>query len=290
MVAFFFSVSGFLLFKKINNNEDCRIIIKTYAKRILILYLFWSAVLFCFRIPHIISLGIDFRKQLIYWIKYLRILLFIGEYQLWYLIGLLWILLLFYLFFKKNSLKLNIIAAVFFWILKFIIDRIDINNVDGIIAKVLYIYKLTGNTTRNGLFTGYLFFVIGCIVAKHYSKVVHYSQSILYSGLTAVGCTALWYISSFTACLLWAQIIVEPVLVLSLLIFGISLKLPFKTDMIGKYSSIVFLSHMLFVLIISALFPKHIAMQLVLLLVSVTAFSFVLERASRKIQYIKYIY
>ena len=113
VVPIFFLISGFFLYDNISSNLDKKnIIIKRYLKRIVVMYLIWETIMFTFRIPEIIKIGFNLKQQVIYWIKFFRVLVIIGDYQLWYLIGLVWAVLLFYALFRKNSLKACIMITV----------------------------------------------------------------------------------------------------------------------------------------------------------------------------------
>lgn len=292
IVAFFFSVSGFLLFKKIgkNNKDNKRIIIK-YARRILILYLFWTLTIFIFRIPDIIKTGFNFKEQLLYWAKYIRVVLFIGEYQLWYLIGLIWILILFYFLLKKDKLKWNLIVATTLWIIHFIIENINVNGNPDIIRKILIVYKLTGNTTRNGLLTGYIFFIIGCLIAKYERKIIElFNKQIIYYILATIGViiSILTFLVNRNS---YMDFFVEPIIVSIMLILSILINISKNTQVIGSYSSIVFLGHTFFILLCNRIIGSNsIYLQLIVILVIITVFAMALERISRKHSILKILY
>lgn len=292
IVAFFFSVSGFFLYKKINNdNKHNRTAIKKYFKRIVILYSFWSLVLFVFRIPEIYRIGLNFKGQLVYLAKYLRVILFIGEYQLWYLVGLLWILIVFAILLRKGKLRWNIIAAISFWITHFIIDNIHTIGNNCIGEKVLLLYKLTGNTTRNGLLTGYIFFILGCVIAKYEKEIKQWirksvARSVLLIASTVFLTSLYLFFSHY-----FVILIVEPIIVSLLLIIGIIFYFPAKTRLISDYSSIVFLGHMFFILIVlNTMSGINTFLQMAIVLLCVTLFTIVFERLSRKFIKIKNLF
>lgn len=292
MVSFFFAISGFLLYKKIESNiENKKIIVISYAKRILILYLFWSATLFVFRIKDIIKIGFDIKGQAIYWLKYFRILLFIGEYQLWYLIGLLWILAIFYLLLKNNKLKLNVIVAIILWIMNYALNSIQGKSDNIAIEKIIYVYKIMGNTTRNGLFTGFLFFVIGCLVAKYHNRITNWLRVRIITVVLVIASAVAWVIIISEISFHVSLFFIEPVLVFSLLVLSISFKKRFDTTRIGSYSSIVFLGHMFFVILICNIMNgNNIGVQFAIDIVCITIIAIVLERISRKNKKFKYLY
>ena len=173
VVPFFFVTSGFLLFNKINNNPDNKKnIVYGYCKRILQLYLVWSAIMFLFKIPEIINIGFDIERQFTWWIKYFRVLLLIGDYQLWFLLGLVWAIIIFYYLYSNNKLIKPIFLAIILWTIRIILDCNLFKALNSpALDKVVHFYYLFFGTTQNGIFVGFVFLVLGCVFAKYKVKI-----------------------------------------------------------------------------------------------------------------------
>lgn len=293
IVPFFFVTSGYLIFSKICNDEGNKNkIVFSYLKRILILYLVWQIIMIVFRIPEAIKIGTNFKEQLLYWGKYFRVFVLIGDYQLWYLIGLVWALLIFLLLYRKN-LMICVIAAVILWGIHILIDvHPDLLNSNIVTSKILYLYNLILGTPRNGLLTGFSFLIVGCLFAKYKKYFVPSIKKCLimliifilfFASLNILQINDYWTVAY----------LLMPVTVA--ILFALLITTPFfaKTRRIGNMSSLIYVSHMFFVLlclIIPLCGKLNILYQCIIVALVVTLFSIVIERLSSRIKILKYLY
>lgn len=159
-VPFFFLVSGFFLFGKLFSEperEARNALIVKWWKNILRLYLLWSLIFLPFAI---IGFAKDHLGPVKSIIVYLRNLVFIGEnflsWPLWYLLGMLWAGAIIW---AANKLRLPfwvlcllaVLLAVAPWLLKLENNELYLN-----------LFK----TTRNGLFIGYPFILLGGLIRR----------------------------------------------------------------------------------------------------------------------------
>lgn len=157
-VPFFFTVSGFLLFGKLFNEtnlEDRSLVIKKWWYKTLRLYLIWSLIFFPFAVIGLYHDNLSFFKSTA---LYLYNLLFIGEnylsWPLWYLLGLLWAGAIIWI---SNKLRLP------FWV--FCLIALVLFAMPRVFHFHEFYYKFF-KTTRNGLFIGFPFMVLGGFIRK----------------------------------------------------------------------------------------------------------------------------
>lgn len=160
-VPFFFTVSGFFLFGKIFKESDSIIrnnIIATWLKHTLRLYLIWSLIFLPYAIYGYYQDHTPFLKSTII---YIRDLLFVGEHYLswplWYLLGLLWSG---FLIFISNKLHIP------FWILCLIACFLFVGEKYIPLNRYSTYYYLFFKTTRNGIFLGFPFMVLGGLIRR----------------------------------------------------------------------------------------------------------------------------
>lgn len=294
VVPVFFLMSGFFLYNHISNNLDKKkIIIKKYLKRIVIMYLIWETIMFVFRIPNIIRIGINLKQQAIYWIKFFRVLILIGDYQLWYLIGLVWAVLIFYALFRNNSLKGCIVIAVLLWMLRIVLNVYYDSLVSSSFTKYLmHVFNIIFGTTRNGFFTGFPFLIAGCLFAKYQMKLL---TSRIKKKLVIIASIALvvlyvgskmnkYYLLSNTLLALTVAAVF-----LAILLF----KNSFNSKKYSDLSTIIYLSHMFFVILVSNIcFSTNInnGILFVIIIGITTIFSLIILRMSRRFWLIRKMY
>ena len=114
-VPFFFLSSGFLLAKKFIEpfeNEENENLLIGYLRRILKLYITWTAIYLPLAVYHFIYEGIHPIKAIL---LYIRGLIFVGEqynsWPLWYLLSTIYAILLVYSLYKKK-VKLRSIVVL----------------------------------------------------------------------------------------------------------------------------------------------------------------------------------
>lgn len=160
-VPFFFLVSGFFLFGKVfnePNNHNKEVVIISWLRKNLRLYLIWSLIFLPYAIYGYYQDQTPFLKATAI---YFRDLLFVGEHYLswplWYLLGLLWSGLIVY-FAQKYHIPFGILclaACALYFGKNFILH--------GTFAKYYY---LIFKTTRNGLFIGFPVMMLGGLIRR----------------------------------------------------------------------------------------------------------------------------
>ncbi len=168
-VPFFFVTSGFLFFRKIDlkrewNDYENRTKLKHYVVRLCKIYLIWTILYLPFNYLLAADNGISVMEIL----RYLRDFFFTGSYyHLWFLPALILAVYIVYLLLFFLGLQKTVWIGIVLYLLGMA------GNVYGdfilqlpVIGKVLDIYLKLFSTTRNGLFFGVLFVVIGAIFAK----------------------------------------------------------------------------------------------------------------------------
>ena len=283
-VPYYFVASAFFLFKdKLSKQRISR-----YIKRILGLYFFWTTTLLPFRIPDIINSGFDLKTNMIYFLKYVTIIIFIGEYQLWYLIGTIWALSMILILGKiqcGKKIMITITAAMFILMqlinLKLLPDNILING-------LLKIYWIIFGTTRNGIFVGFIYMSIGMYIGK-FKKLQKLDSNIL--NLMMVGVIVL-EIMVYNFCV-DIQSWFIPVIVIVLFLFSINIKTN-KVDGLEKiarsYSMLLYVSHMTILNTTLIICKFDVISECIIVLVATFVFSWIIFMLSKKIKWLKMVY
>lgn len=178
-VPLFFIASSFFLFKKLKNNMDTKIFGK-YLKRIIFLYIAWTIIY----IPLIIYKKYKY-GLILGIIMLIRDTIFDGSYvHLWYLQSLIVSSTIVFFYFKKNNNKK---ILLFMAIVLYVIGLLGqswfgflkpIKNVSPQVWQVLLLIKNIIVTTRNGIFFGLIFTLIGYYFATN-EKVITKKKNIL---------------------------------------------------------------------------------------------------------------
>lgn len=184
-VPFFFAASGFLTFSKLNSLTDeaeRTTYICKYAKRIIQMYLIWSAVYLFFVIYEWIKDGFSYMSIVIY----IRNFFFEGSYStIWFLPALLSATIIVYLLSKRFNLKTVFIIAVpfyFFGILG--------SSYFGITQKIPFLFNVFGiyytclKSVKNGLLFGFIFVALGACIAE-YEDNIKLKPSLCFLGFSA---------------------------------------------------------------------------------------------------------
>lgn len=162
-VPFFFVASGFFLWRKIDNAiyADKLQILKRWILRLVKLYVIWTLIYLPFTIYGYVVDGLSSLKALL---VFVRNFLFVGEnmysWPLWYLLAMITAGVIMYFMvywrFKKNYIYAFALLALLLGII--------IDNTKGTSDLSLLYFKLF-HTTRNGLFVGLPYLIIGAIIA-----------------------------------------------------------------------------------------------------------------------------
>lgn len=178
-VPFFFISSGYFVANKITDFSK----ILTYCKRILILYIIYTALY----LPQIIYGWIKSdRNIIINIVAFIRNAFLIGSYtQLWFFVGILVATIILYLSigkFKFSDKKLILVSSTLYAI-GVLGDAYKNLLLDiPILGNIMTWYYRVFETTRNGLFFGFLFLSIGYLIHKHQKQIKN--KSNIYIALT----------------------------------------------------------------------------------------------------------
>lgn len=251
-VPFFFMSSGFLLFGNPEARSPLSPPVKKYVKRILFMYLMWSAVYFPFTVLEMsFSGGAD--KALGIFLGYIKNMIFSAGYGfLWYLpaTAVAVLLMSFFLSKKVNTAGITALASVLYFIGLlgqdlFVLIR-PLSEYEGFWTVLSKFYGVIG-TTRNGVFEGFLFVAAGTLLArrkkKHEAKksFVLFCLSLLLltaeSALASLFDTRLEY-DMYIMLVPCAYFLFETAL-------GIGVKCPKLCRLFRSYSSAIYFTHML---------------------------------------------
>lgn len=168
-VPFFFVTSGFLLYRKLTAKDLGTERIKQYLKRLLRLYLIWSAIYLPLSIREFAKNELDWKKSCII---YVRDFIFKGSYgQLWYLPALIFaVLLVSFLLIKKVSPKAILSISACFYVIGLLFQSwygliYPLKSVMPWLWKVFRVVSFVVPTTRNGLFDAFFFVSLGMCFA-----------------------------------------------------------------------------------------------------------------------------
>ena len=167
-VPFFFTTSGFLIWNKLWNSsrEDQLQRVYKWMKKSFRLYLVWTLIYLPFTIYGFYSEGTNLKDALAIFI---RNVVFVGEnyysWQLWYLLGMLVAsVLLFAMLKSKLKMKTMIWVAVALAICGATLNYFMENN---LCVDVCNLYSKIFKSTRNGIFQGFPYIMIGVSVAQY---------------------------------------------------------------------------------------------------------------------------
>ena len=167
-VPFFFISSGFLLFSKMDEGRLNAAAVKAYIKRILKLYIIWSAVYFPFMLLDIFKAGDGALKVLAGWAK--NMVFSAGYGFLWYLPATVVAVAAVSLLIKREVSINKIIAAGFVLYVAGLFGQSYFGLINMIpfpefIRRAAAAFLDFTVTTRNGVFEGFLFVALGARLA-----------------------------------------------------------------------------------------------------------------------------
>lgn len=159
-VPFFFLASGFFLFGKLFKAPDYQKktdVVASWWKKTLRLYLLWSLIFLPFAIIGFANDHLSLAKSIA---AYLRNLVLVGEnylsWPLWYLLGLLWAGFIIWL---AGKMRLPLWSLCVLAVFLFLLPRMMHLEENGFYLRLF-------KTTRNGLFVGFPFMVLGGLVQR----------------------------------------------------------------------------------------------------------------------------
>ena len=163
VVPYFFIVSGFFFARKIDFRVPMQTdihFLKGFLKKIVLIYLIWSAIFLPFQWLDWLQRGDDME----YWVTYVHEFFFKGSYYpLWYLTGLMVATALAYLLFKwLKPWMVIVITGILFVIGASMNAYYHVFRFDGLFEGYYDIFL----TTRNGVFFGSFYVSIGMVLSK----------------------------------------------------------------------------------------------------------------------------
>lgn len=246
-VPFFFITAGYFFFShlEILDSVDMkRNYTEKYILKTIKIYAIWSIAL----IPSRVILSTD--SMLLFLIKWLRVFLFIGDAQLWYLNALI-VGLVLVLFLKKiglNDRSIMLASIVLFLLGLCVQKQLDIMEPSAYSGILRIYYLIFGKTVKNGLFVGIFYCMIGKLISK--------SQCNMKRENIYVICLFIVYAMSIYKHFQWHSLLLP---ILSLLVFdsirNTHIKLGEKSKWYRSMSTLMFLSHYIFVQMFVC-FPK----------------------------------
>ena len=285
-VPLFFIISGFIFFS--NKNLD----IKKYSLRICMLYLLWSIVylplnLF-FRIPFF-TLCQNFFFSGFY-------------YHLWFLPSVIFAVFFIYLL-RNISVKYLFIFTFFLFLLALFSDSYSYISPFWL-NKFYGYYNNIFVTTRNGLFLGSIFVLIGKIFADNvdhfitcmggginYLYIIGMLVSLLFLLLEGI---ILQSINTYQ--IINVLFFTLPAVFFIFMLTFTSLRDIAYSTLVRKMSTVIYCAHPIFIIIVR-LFTKNVLninsfYALLLLFIMVTSFAFLLVKLSniKKFEFIKYFF
>ncbi|GMK37657.1 hypothetical protein PCCS19_07110 [Paenibacillus sp. CCS19] len=191
-VPFFFAASGYLFFSKISTN-DKRTAAKSagsywakYTKRIAVLYLVWSLIYGVYDIPH--SYQEHDHDLLRAILIYLRDFIFLGgHFHLWYFPALLFAITALYFGIRMMSLSKLLLLSIGLYVIGMFGDAyFGVLGDDTVLSRLAIQYSEWFGTTRNGLFFGLVYVVLGAYMYER-RVTVRYARPGLWFSLSIVG-------------------------------------------------------------------------------------------------------
>ena len=299
-VPFFFITSGYLYSKKqttLLTNQDKNAHFIKWLTRVLIMYLFWSAVYFVFVVIKWFIQGFTFNLVLIY----IKDFFLNGSYStIWYLLATLTGGLLMGLMRKKLSYKNIIIIASILYIFTLLASAYyNFSLKIPVLSSIIKGYYVVFDNVKNGLLFGLIFMSIGGWFGEReqpikISKITNLILMAIFWVLMAVEQFAIYHFNLFKS--------TDTVLFLvplSFLIFNFVLSIELKDSPIYKklrtLSILMFLTQRIPITIIELWLSNTILYTnslvfFVTILVSTTLISILIDKLVSKIKFLKKVY
>lgn len=166
-VPFFFAAAGYFLTLRIKDQEKagipCRVTLFAYLKRLLKMYILWSAIYLPFTLSeYIVGNGWTFWRCVI---EYTRAFFVTGTFtQLWYLPALITAVLLTVILCRRISPKWVFVLGIFLYVFG-TFDEAYSGLCPAFLKPFFNIYNPIFQRTRTGLFFGFVYVTMGYILA-----------------------------------------------------------------------------------------------------------------------------
>ncbi len=302
-VPFFFFTSGFLAFGKLDalQGEKKRVYITRYLKRILVMYLIWSAVYFVFVVIEWTRNGFSLAAVL----EYIKDFFFEGSYlTIWYLPALFVATLLVHLLHKRIGYR-----AIFLIACAVYLFTLGGSSYYGLVTKVPFIkavydgYYSFFDSIKNGVCFGMIFVSMGALVSEKEGEITR-SKKPLSAFLPVVLFAVLLAIEEFAVAYLeWNDRGVDTVVMLVPFTYFFGRFLLIWSPTIGdracalmrKYSVLMFLTQRIPLSILDLFLRETVLVQNSILFFTVVLsatllISYGILAVSKKVTWIKFAY
>ena len=265
VVPFFFVCSGFLLFRKLDGQDDAGKV-KNYCKRVLVMYMWWSALYIAFQIITWFRFGTT-REEV--WHYLLNAITYSTYKTIWFLPATVIGVLLTYCFYVKAGLKKTFIIAIIFYIVgcmgasySFVLS--DMN----FFSRCLNVYNFIFCSSWNGIFNGFPFITLGLVLSK--IEKIEFSKQKRKDTILTVVLGVCFVVEALTIKTLGA-INVNTLLFLFPFSYyfmrfclGITIRQDIKTIWLRKMSMDIFLCQRLYLSALPTLFPESFFNQMLI--------------------------
>lgn len=296
-VPFFFIVSAFFFYQKIDFHKDYRhventTVLKTYVWRLAKIYLIWTLIYLPY--SYLLMRGDGF--GLVTFIRYIRDFFFTGSYyHLWFLPALMFSIVASYVLIFKIGFKKAVIISFALYLIG-MAGNLYADILLGLpgIATIFAQYVKLFVTTRNGLFFGMIFIVMGAYLAKHPIKAQTNQLSLLTGisiALYIVECLILKMSGRIQDLSSMYLMLVPCVFFLFARLMRIELKPQPLYKTLRILSLLIYVSHILFAQACLWLMPDMHSFMLYSLTVGLSfLLSYVIYRLSLKVPLLKQLY
>lgn len=163
-VPFFFMISGFFLFRKINGTQQDNEVLKKYLWRLLKLYLIWTVIY----LPYTIYNYLQADTGILGIASYLRDFILNGSYyHLWFLPALMTGTLIVYYLYKKKGIVFTLKVAFILYVIGYFLNiYAPLWESIPVVDFLFSFFTKTMTTARNGFFFAPMFVGIGLLLAK----------------------------------------------------------------------------------------------------------------------------
>lgn len=299
-VPFFFCTSGYLLSEKLESFQDGverNSYIKKYLKRLVVIYLFWSAVYFPFVVVKWLRAGFHYS----FVVKYIKDFFFEGSYStIWFLPALMSAAAIYWLLRKKLSNKRVFFVGCGFYVITLLLSSYYgiTSRIPGL-AQAGALYYSFFDSVKNGALFGLVFLAMGGMLREEqffarFSRkqaligiiVSYVLLSVEVMGYKLIGnARGVDTVATLLPLTVWAMLFAQ----------SFALKPSKRCITLRKYSMLIFLCQRLPISVIDLFLSETVfATNTVVNCVTVTAatflISFVIIHLSEKVHWLKKIY
>ena len=259
-VPTFFAISGFLFFSKIlqmENYEERKAYYKKWSIRIGKMYLVWTLIYFVFILVNWIRSGVTVTEVLLWLMKSVT---FASYATIWFLpslwvgVTICWLLIE-----KVKNVKTVYAVVAVLWLIGILMDPYRFLVVRGEMAQSIYDgYMFVFKTFRNGFFYASVYTMLGYIVAKktEIPNLIKSAIGVVVFQLLFLAEAIFMKRMNPSSCTDMATMMLPSVYFILLLLLNVDLKSSTFTNLLRKYSMLIFLGQRLFLTAIPSVAPK----------------------------------